>query len=345
MHVSSHIKGKVCQVFHGQTLHHATMHLQVQTMRELTNETQLLRLIRDVGIHRPDGPNCHPKWANAKMYYGDEWPHAISTSVKERVRAGMADACAAPSLPVTMNDEACAIRQTCWYPIGLWQLPRQLSCALLSLSRLHIRTAATIGTFTGWTDVFMYSYLRRVHEMRGFGDKTMSMLSSIQRPFRAATVDVIDQRTPCVEHLMNREHIRFIHQSIPTEGPRRILQGLASEFQHDMDTEGETMPSVALIDLCFIDANHSYAGVMQDIIQAWPFCRVLALHDTRQATGVKLAWANLKHRAALSKVKARTAHMRRADEAFECHAPLRDENGRFMASPKRMGIGIYVKAE
>lgn len=46
---------------------------------------------------------------------------------------------------------------------GLWQVPAQLECALQQLSSNRIQHSLTIGTFSGWTDIFMTAILRSAH--------------------------------------------------------------------------------------------------------------------------------------------------------------------------------------
>jgi hypothetical protein len=44
---------------------------------------------------------------------------------------------------------------------GLWQVPAQLECALTQLSARRVQHSLTIGTFSGWTDIFLTALLRR----------------------------------------------------------------------------------------------------------------------------------------------------------------------------------------
>jgi hypothetical protein len=46
---------------------------------------------------------------------------------------------------------------------GLWQIPRQMAGALVSLSSQSVRRALEVGTCDGWTSAVMAAYLRRFH--------------------------------------------------------------------------------------------------------------------------------------------------------------------------------------
>jgi hypothetical protein len=50
------------------------------------------------------------------------------------------------------------------------------------------------------------------------------------------------------------------------------------------------------IDIAFVDGDHSYAGVRQDVRMVLPYCRpgaLLVLHDTRECPGVEATWLEL----------------------------------------------------
>ena len=122
---------------------------------------------------------------------------------------------------------------------------------------------------------------------------------------------------------MEQEGISFIKHTRPEDG----TQPLIAEFT------GQS--SQGMIDACFIDANHTYEGVSNDIKQAWPFCRMLLFHDTLQSTGVRKAWAELKQRA-----NASTA----GDSVYECHEPVHGlPHSIKKKTGPRMGIGIYTR--
>ena len=131
---------------------------------------------------------------------------------------------------------------------------------------------------------------------------------------------------------MERTDISFKRNEEPKLGVEAMFRQLALEFS-DHQAKGHGAPQ---IDLCFIDASHTYAGVSQDIRQVWPFCRVLLFHDTLQSAGVRQAWDEVKKRAVGSAT---------GDTTLECHAPVTSPWHKSM--PKRltirMGIGLYMK--
>jgi cephalosporin hydroxylase len=50
------------------------------------------------------------------------------------------------------------------------------------------------------------------------------------------------------------------------------------------------------IDIAFVDGDHSFAGVRQDVKMVLPYCRpgaLLILHDTRECIGVEATWLGL----------------------------------------------------
>jgi cephalosporin hydroxylase len=51
-----------------------------------------------------------------------------------------------------------------------------------------------------------------------------------------------------------------------------------------------------VLDIAFVDGDHSYAGVRQDVDLVLPYCRsgaLLILHDTRECAGVERTWLQL----------------------------------------------------
>ena len=56
---------------------------------------------------------------------------------------------------------------------GLWQVPAQLECVLSQLSTRQIQHSLTIGTFSGWTDIFLAAFLRRQHTASNLNGRSL----------------------------------------------------------------------------------------------------------------------------------------------------------------------------
>jgi hypothetical protein len=142
---------------------------------------------------------------------------------------------------------------------GLYQVPDQLACALIRLSHLNVSSFVEIGTFGGWTAVFTVAYLRRFAEHK----------------LTSASMDITDLRSNCVKGLFTQVHHRFV---LKQQG------GFASV----------RLPPI--IDVCFIDGDHSYKGVHDDVILMKNRCRYTMLHDMYDVDcqGVVIQWNELK---------------------------------------------------
>ena len=210
-----------CATFHSTSLLSGIASVKAATLEQLQNETLVIDMIQRTGLHNPNGPQCNPAWARGSTYYGPALSrYAISVPVPRDPHSG----CAKKDVPtVVPPDEGCARAQTCWYPIGLWQMPPQLSCAMMHLSKLQIRSAATIGTFTGWTDAFLYSYLRRLAELR---DRTTRRRTS----FSAATIDVYKFASPCVQAIFEQEGIGYVMNDRDDPTQERTGSKLRAQF-------------------------------------------------------------------------------------------------------------------
>jgi len=150
---------------------------------------------------------------------------------------------------------------------GMYQLPMQMACALRSLSELNITTFMEVGIYTGWTGVFMTAYLSR-----------------FQPELRSIGVDITDYQSDCVKQAMialKREYVEV--STDPAEGTPQLLAAA------DSLREGE------LIDLCFIDGDHSYDGVHHDVQALHSSCKYMMLHDVidRDCPGVRQQWQEL----------------------------------------------------
>ena len=145
---------------------------------------------------------------------------------------------------------------------GLWQDPLQLSAALVHLATSPrippIFTYIEVGVFSAWTCVVISAFLSRITPLDGPG-------------FRGAAVDIMRAHVSAgTMTLLTRHNVTFVYRS---ELPRWL----------------DALPSQrAMLDLCFIDADHSYKAVRSDYISFAPRCRAVMLHDIQDATTMKL---------------------------------------------------------
>lgn len=88
------------------------------------------------------------------------------------------------------------------------------------------------------------------------------------------------------------------HPRAPEQDANFAAVGTVTRFvgdSHSPDAEAflaEHVPARDL-DIAFVDGDHSYAGVRQDIALVLPYCRpgaLLILHDTRECAPVEAAW-------------------------------------------------------
>jgi len=150
---------------------------------------------------------------------------------------------------------------------GLWQIPQQLECALIYLSKFKIASHLTVGTYSGWTDVVIHSVLRR------FNPRLRSVITDQGRFFH-----------PCVGELIDSlRNVRF----------QQYASGNGSN--HIATTEGSVHGDFSQFgprsyDFCFIDAAHSFLDTQADLQKAWSMCRIVMLHDIVQSSGVRPLW-------------------------------------------------------
>ena len=162
------------------------------------------------------------------------------------------------------------------------QLPEQVGCVLSELASLPLRTIVEVGAWFGWTGLFFSVYARRL-----LGSRTLTGHPS----FCSASTDIRDMRTPCVKELMARYQHRF-HQ-IPkprylpngTRKPRLTLRqdhaGASGWYDQRLaESFSACQPRQHMkIDLCFIDGEHKFVDVAEDVRFFQPRCRFLLFHD------------------------------------------------------------------
>lgn len=150
---------------------------------------------------------------------------------------------------------------------GIYHSPAQLAAALAFLSTLKVHSYLELGIHTGWTAALITAVLDRSHALhRGWA------IDVNPDRVRQSTRDALRRRSTSVHH-------------------RREMLSLIASLPIDQRP----------IDLCFIDADHSYDGVRVDYLTLAPHCRVIMFHDIVDGTararggggGVPAFWSEL----------------------------------------------------
>lgn len=177
---------------------------------------------------------------------------------------------------------------------GMFQLPEQVGCLLSelnSISKPPLRTMVEVGAWYGWTGLFFSVYARRLLESATMGGTSDG--AGMSRPsFCSASTDIRDLRTPCVKQLMARYEHRF--HAIPkpwylsngTRMPRLTLAqanaGASAWYEQRLsESFASCQPRLQQrkIDLCFIDGEHKFASLAEDVKFFRSRCRFLLFHD------------------------------------------------------------------
>ena len=137
---------------------------------------------------------------------------------------------------------------------GLWQDPLQLSIAMQYIGMLIERTLEgtrtsarylEVGVFAGWTAAIMSSFVRR---MCGHA------------AFQGFAVDINPQHiSNSTKELFTATNITFIHAQDSSK-----LRSLIVD---------------APFDVCFVDGDHSFDGVLTDFVRYAPICDLMMFHD------------------------------------------------------------------
>jgi len=182
--------------------------------------------------------------------------------------------------------------------LGLWQEPNQMASLLIHLGTLQreIRSYLEVGCFTGWTAAVVTTYLQRV------GHRVNGLLVDID-PVPSA---------PLVKSLLFKD----IGLSFALRKDLELRD--ESLISHPAFAAAAASPALAvhseraMINLCFIDGQHSYSGVKSDYAVFGRFCRRVIFHDIQEidtlhlsnfSGGVPAFWHHLtanvaRHRAA-----------------------------------------------
>jgi precorrin-6B methylase 2 len=85
-------------------------------------------------------------------------------------------------------------------------------------------------------------------------------------------------------HIISMDNFCWTPAGAPTPTPKMFLDNLAALGIQNVelvtgDTKGIVKTWNRPIDLCFIDGDHTYAGVYSDLHGFAPFSKVIAVHD------------------------------------------------------------------
>ena len=190
---------------------------------------------------------------------------------------------------------------------GLGQLPVQFGGAVAALAAMNITSLLEIGTAGGWTVSLLVAALagrQRPREgMRAHSTATLTESERAQeqvQTFRSLSLDIRDLRTCCT---------RRIQESVLGHGfmliPARLLPISAAKAHASFAREQAAhLGKNGIIDLCFIDGDHSFEAVRRDYESLRGVCNALMFHDIvdRAVPGVPRFWHALKRAHADAKV-------------------------------------------
>lgn len=150
--------------------------------------------------------------------------------------------------------DACA-RSFCGIGLRMWQHPVQFSDLTILLSEFNINSFMEIGTREGGTFYVLGSLLN-------FGNKNCVCYS----------VDIYDSK------FYEKLDIKFDYKIY-------TIDSGSIEFL-------DIIKSLKIIDLIFIDGDHSYRSCVSDIRNTKEYCNILIVHDIDNSffPGVKKAW-------------------------------------------------------
>ena len=146
--------------------------------------------------------------------------------------------------------------------IGLWQDPSQFAAAMLyhGAARHEITSYVEVGCYTGWTGMALVTYLQRVgHRVRGY------------------LIDLTAQPISLLLYtgLLRGRNLTFLERKeVPVD-----KMDLVAKYERVGGGRGRRRA----FDLCFIDAQHSYLGVLEDYTEFAPHCRTSMFHDIQCA--------------------------------------------------------------
>eukprot|EP00316_Scyphosphaera_apsteinii_P023734 CAMPEP_0119322300 /NCGR_PEP_ID=MMETSP1333-20130426/57769_1 /TAXON_ID=418940 /ORGANISM="Scyphosphaera apsteinii, Strain RCC1455" /LENGTH=338 /DNA_ID=CAMNT_0007329491 /DNA_START=102 /DNA_END=1118 /DNA_ORIENTATION=- len=165
------------------------------------------------------------------------------------------------------------IRSRTGLKLGLWQDPSQFAAALIKLgSAVHeIRTYLEVGCYTGWTACILATFMQRVgHRLRGF------------------IVDLTAHYAEPVLPLLRSRNLTFVLRRDVPANKTELLSRLELDRSQPQLMKRRGYRVGRHFSLCFIDAQHSYMGIMDDFREFSPYCRRALFHDIQDFDAVHL---------------------------------------------------------
>ena len=180
---------------------------------------------------------------------------------------------------------------------GLWQEPLQISSALRHLATSDliprpITSYIELGVHTAWTCAFVAAFLARL---------------AWPTAFHGAAIDITKMRiSQGATEVLGKLNVSFVyrghlwrwleeamgvrptgphHESLPAAGSGATPPSPTAIRHESRHTHESPRP---LVDLCFIDANHSFDAVLADYLSLSPHCRLVMLHDIQDQRTVEL---------------------------------------------------------
>lgn len=165
------------------------------------------------------------------------------------------------------GDEALAVIKDGTVSVGMYQSPSQIGEALRIIAAESqvrpLRVYIEVGVFSGWTCSFVTAFLWRFASGLPLRSPTTDGVGlSPPQPMIAYAVDMTNRRVSASTHEIWRAlNIHYIDVSaLPV-----VLSRLASDGR--------------MIDVCFIDANHSYRSTRSDYERMRRVCHLCMFHD------------------------------------------------------------------
>lgn len=187
----------------------------------------------------------------------------------------------------------------CGHGLRSWQYPNQFSKYLVHLSGLDLETYLEVGCRHGGTFIITVEYLKRFQKLK-----------------KAVAIDMMD--SPIMRDYL-AQHDEGAHCDY------RIMSSRSAEFREQVANQP--------YDLCLIDGDHTYKGVLNDFLAVRGTARHIAFHDVVSSAcpGVVKLWAEFKA-------------FQSADRVVDFTAQYEEVTSRGWASSLRLFfVGLFVR--